>query len=114
MKKEIPLENEYEFLSTQYPFIDFKGERVQFDPLRHQMEQGEAAYYLDKENRTVQQGIIQKVERSSPGNYPIFTINGKSHMYSRVWPDLTTNTDEIRGQALSKLSPIERAVLGHQ
>ena len=123
--ESITIENEKSFLKTTYPMISFGGKTVRYDPQRHELEAGEAAYYLDIASGTVRAGIIDGVQRSIPMNYPIYAIGDETVMYHRVWPNVEgqkildrLNAEkgkrlaEIMKEEIAALSPCERQLLG--
>jgi hypothetical protein len=102
------LENDLGFdkeLSKHYPFVNFNGELVKYDPNKHELEKGESVIYFDFKEQKIKEGIIEEVEHSNPMNYPIYTINGNPHMYNRVWPKVENNKANLSAQ--------EEKVWGH-
>jgi hypothetical protein len=95
------LEKKFEFdekLPDYYPIVKFNGELVKYNPNKHQLEKGESATYLDFEEQKIKEGIIEAVDNSDPMNLPVYTINGKPHMYHRVWPKVENNKANLSAQ----------------
>lgn len=81
------------FLESHYPMINFKKQTVRYDPHLHQMDIGEAVFYLDGEpaEGNVRKGIVEEVLHCLPWNYATYVISGgKEEDYSccLVWPDV--------------------------
>ncbi|MCK5624579.1 hypothetical protein KAI04_01935 [Candidatus Pacearchaeota archaeon] len=72
-------------LEEFYPLINLEGKKVKYDPNKYELEVGDVAEYLDKNNQ-ITRGLIEKIGRSRPMNYPIYHINGEPHMYCKIWP----------------------------
>ena len=108
------MNNEKAFLKKQYPVIVFNNRRVKFDPMKHQLEQGEAAFYLDIDTGEIKKGIIEDVQLSRPMKYPVYTINNKGVVYHRAWPNVEGQKilDRINKEKLLLLNPKEREMLG--
>ncbi len=108
------LENEKEFLEEQYPIVNFKGEKVKFDPLLHQLEKGESICFLNTETNQIEKGIITNIQFSRPWNYPIYYIGEISIMYKRAWPDINAikKNKAAKQKALRKLTERDKIVLG--
>jgi hypothetical protein len=87
-----------EELHNYYPIVDFNGKSVQYDPNKYELEKGESVIYLDFEEQKIKEGIIEGVEHSDPINFPIYTINGKPHMFHRVWPKVVGNKVNLSAQ----------------
>lgn len=95
------LEKDLEFdknLPNYYPLVNFNGKLVKYDPKKHELEKGESAEYWDFEEQKIKEGMIESVEHSNPMKFPIYTINGKTHMYHRVWPKIDNNKANLSEQ----------------
>jgi len=84
---KITIENEKDFLKTQYPILEHLA-GIQYDPEKLSMEEGEAVSCLDIETgEVIERAIVDGIESSIPMGNPIYTIGGKTYMYHRVWPN---------------------------
>lgn len=112
--EKITLENEQHFLEKQYPKVLFKGRMVTYDPVKHQIEKGEAVCFLNIETGRVGKGFVKGIELSNPMKYAIYTIGTKKFMHHRVWPNVqdAKKIKIAKKKALAKLNRKDRKVLG--
>jgi hypothetical protein len=106
------LEKDLEFdknLPNYYPLVNFKGKLVKYDPHKHELEKEESAEYWDFEEQKIKEGIIEAVEHSNPMGFPIYTINGKFHMYHRVWPKIENNKANLSAGMTRNEKALENA-----
>ena len=90
--REHHTKEELTFLESRYPMITRRKQVVKYDPHLHEMEVGEAVFYLDGEpvEENIKRGVVEDVTHALPWNYALYFMVGDSETYYScclVWPD---------------------------
>ncbi len=111
--EKIKDKNEKKFLIEQYPTLFHNGEKVKYNPERHTMEKGEAAFFYNVRRDKIGKGIIKKVCLSRTGS-DTYLIKNSRHLKHKVWPNIEGQKiiDAAVKEALNNLSPQDKDIVG--